>query len=261
MKKGKDSPAGGGSSDGDGVTLRRPLGTVMPAPTTPSPYSFMRRSCTFVAESSLGLRKSAMRTSLTSHGSNARTSAPAVNKVVKDRKNLAMQVRQKKELLEESTNGQNGSENMAGRGGGGSGRVSRLVGGLRAWSSTEDVRLSVMGAIGRTVSVSRRVKQAFTRPDSSKPDVSKVQSTKANNAKANSDATKTKSSNANGTKTAKGQSTKTADSAFIRKKQVEKAKPAKTLSAKLQAEKHETGRPKSSPSTSPAAGTAAANSR
>nr|XP_027210769.1 uncharacterized protein LOC113804132 [Penaeus vannamei] len=198
MKKGKDSLAGGGASDG--VTLRRPLGTATPAPTTPSPYSFMRRSCTFVAESSLGLRKSALRTSLTNHGSSARTPAPAVNKVVKDRKNLAMQVRQKKELLEESANGHTESDNVTGRGGGGSGRVSRLVGGLRAWSSTEDVRQSVMGAIGRTVSVSRRVKQAFSRPDNSKPDTAKAQSTKANQAKANADTTKAKSSNVNGTK-------------------------------------------------------------
>lgn len=257
MKKGKDCLAGGGASDG--VTLRRPLGTAAPAPTTPSPYSFMRRSCTFVAESSLGLRKSALRTSLTSHGSSARTPAPAVNKVVKDRKNLAMQVRQKKELLEESANGH--TESVAGRGGGGSGRVSRLVGGLRAWSSTEDVRQSVMGAIGRTVSVSRRVKQAFSRPDNSKPDATKAQSTKANQAKANADAVKAKPSNVNGTKAAKGQSTKAADSAFIRKKQAEKAKPSRPLSGKLQTEKPEAGRPKSSPSASPAAETAATNSR
>ncbi|ROT79282.1 hypothetical protein C7M84_002004 [Penaeus vannamei] len=259
MKKGKDSLAGGGASDG--VTLRRPLGTATPAPTTPSPYSFMRRSCTFVAESSLGLRKSALRTSLTNHGSSARTPAPAVNKVVKDRKNLAMQVRQKKELLEESANGHTESDNVTGRGGGGSGRVSRLVGGLRAWSSTEDVRQSVMGAIGRTVSVSRRVKQAFSRPDNSKPDTAKAQSTKANQAKANADTTKAKSSNVNGTKAAKGQSTKPADTAFIRKKQAEKAKPSKPLPGKLQVEKPEAGRPKSSPSASSAAGTAATNSR
>ncbi|KAK7081944.1 hypothetical protein SK128_017390, partial [Halocaridina rubra] len=170
MKKAKNSDGGGGGSvgevcGGEEVTLRRRESGPLPI-FSPSPYTFMRRSCTFVAESSLGLRKSVNRTSISSQSSHRPTAnnATAANKVVKDRKNLAMQVRQKKELLEESVDGKHDSQVSVN---GAGGRMSRLVGGLRAWNSTEDVRQSFMGAMRP---VTRRVKQAFGRPDPNKPE-------------------------------------------------------------------------------------------
>lgn len=165
MKKSKNSSAVGRKvslEEEGGVTLRKRDTEAMPPPSKPapsftSPYSFMRRSCTFVAESSLGLRKSASRTSFSGQSATPASSSRPSNKVVKDRKNLALQVRQKKDMLEATTSDRTGMSSQDN--GSGGGRMSRLVGGLRAWSSTEDVRQSFMG-------VSRKVKQAFGRPDS-----------------------------------------------------------------------------------------------
>ena len=179
MKKTKEPDRG--EDDSPTVVLRRRdpkmvSPSTKSAPTISSPYNFMRRSCTFVAESSLGLRKSASRNSSIDHQSagirtslkNSATPTTAPQKTVKDRKNLALQVRQKKDMLEETANGESRVNGRLEEGVSGGGRMSRLVGGLRAWSSTEDVRQSFMGALGRTVSVikqqpvSRKVKQAFT---------------------------------------------------------------------------------------------------
>lgn len=259
MKKSKDG-CGRGEAGEETVTLRR-LGTsAIPQPTKPtptiSPYSFMRRSCTFVAESSLGLRKAATRTSftgqpLTVHPASARTplraQPPPVNKVVKDRKNLAMQVRQKKDMLEESTNGDD-CVNERVDSVSGSGRMSRLVGGLRAWSSTEDVRQSFMGAIGRTVSVikqqpvSRRVKQAFGRPDPAKPETRKPHQTKPEPTKHISSKSSTKNV------LTKAQPTKVNSSkAKVEKLSGDNQKQGKIQSGKFQFGKTQAGRAKSSP--------------
>lgn len=192
MKKTKEPS--GGEDDSPTVVLRRPKVISPPTKSAPvlSPYNFMRRSCTFVAESSLGLRKSASRTTSIDQSSGIRTSlkgpmtpTTAPQKVVKDRRNLALQVRQKKDMLEETANGESYVNGRMEQGVSGGGRMSRLVGGLRAWSSTEDVRQSFMGALGRTVSVikqPRKAKQASTpntRSPHSNPE-SKAVLTKSN---------------------------------------------------------------------------------
>ena len=116
----------------DEVTLRRPVPLT---PTGTGPYfsrpmgpEFMRRSCTFVAEA--GWRKSS-----------------GGGKDAKERQNLALKVRQKAAELGAGDEKPTGS----------SGRMQRLVGNmtgnLKSWSSSEDVRQSVMGALNRTVSV------------------------------------------------------------------------------------------------------------
>ena len=211
MKKTKEPDRG--EDDSPTVVLRRRdpkmvSPSTKSAPTISSPYNFMRRSCTFVAESSLGLRKSASRNSSIDHQSagirtslkNSATPTTAPQKTVKDRKNLALQVRQKKDMLEETANGESRVNGRLEEGVSGGGRMSRLVGGLRAWSSTEDVRQSFMGALGRTVSVikqqpvSRKVKQAFTpttRPSHSRLDSTKSVPAKSNNIKATTTTTTT----------------------------------------------------------------------
>ncbi|KAK3853372.1 hypothetical protein Pcinc_040086, partial [Petrolisthes cinctipes] len=180
-----------------------------------NPYAFMRRSCTFVAESSFGLRKSANRASFTPIASGTSPvcseysktpSTSATDKVAKDRTNLRERERAKRKTERENNrdkvdgrNGEKGKEgeklkleqekerdsdqedsdiesgDVLGEIGssyrqrvGSNRRLDRLVGGLRAWSSSEDVRHSFMGALGRTVSVitQKRVKSAFSRTDS-----------------------------------------------------------------------------------------------
>ncbi|KAG7155200.1 hypothetical protein Hamer_G020930 [Homarus americanus] len=278
MKKSKDG-LGPGKDGEDTVTLRRRDALVMPQPTKPpsslvSPYSFMRRSCTFVAESSLGLRKSGSRTSFTGnnssiHPASTRTPlrgqpAPAANKVVKDRKNLAMQVRQKKDMLEESTNGRSCVDGRVDESVSGGGRMSRLVGGLRAWSSTEDVRQSVMGAIGRTVSVikqkpvSRKVKQAFGRPDPTIPETSKSNLTKPETSRhITPDSTKYKSNKSHITKNTpnKTQPSKVpASKKTVDKQLSERVQPGKPQSTKFQFGRTSASRCKSTPTpvTTPA---------
>lgn len=256
MKKNKEP---GVEEDATTVVLRRREVKAGPppsksAPTLTSPYSFMRRSCTFVAESSLGLRKSASRTTSGGQAVGIRTSlkettsaaATAPQKVVKDRRNLALQVRQKKDMLEENVNGESRANGRLDEGVGGGGRMSRLVGGLRAWSSTEDVR----SFFGRTVSVikqqpvSRKVKQAFTpttRPSSSHPDSAKTTSAKSNNIK---NTTTTTSSSRK--QPSKVKSTRPVDHKTDKQ-------PAKTQAGKFQFGKAGAGKSKTfSPSPAPA---------
>lgn len=177
-----------------------------------NPYAFMRRSCTFVAESSFGLRKSGNRASFTPLTSGtsplgseySKTQGTSVtDKTAKDRTNLRERERGKRKT-EREKNKEDGKKGEKVKGGklkqeqekeresdqedsdvesadvlgeigssyrqrvGSNRRLDRLVGGLRAWSSSEDVRQSFMGALGRTVSVitQKRVKNAFSRVDS-----------------------------------------------------------------------------------------------
>ena len=159
------------------VTLRRPTpvtptsgggmyGTRMgPYFSRPMGPEFMRRSCTFVAEA--GWRKSG------SSGS---------GKEAKERQNLALKVRQKAAELGATDELDSGSNNPK------SGRVQRLVGNvagnLKSWSSSEDVRQSVMGAFNRTVSVitqARRSSKSGSR--NSIPELTSVTSLTTANSK------------------------------------------------------------------------------
>lgn len=253
MKKNKEP--GVGEEDATTVVLRRRDVKAGPppsksAPTLTSPYSFMRRSCTFVAESSLGLRKSASRTTSGGPAVGIRTSlkeptslAAAPQKVVKDRRNLALQVRQKKDMLEETVNGESRANGRLEEGVGGGGRMSRLVGGLRAWNSTEDVR----SFFGRTVSVikqqpvSRKVKQAFTpttRPSNSRLDSTKTTSAKSNNKK-NTTTTTTAAAPSSRTQPSKVKSTRPVD-------QKTEKQPTKTQASKFQFGKAGAGKRKTS---------------
>lgn len=278
MKKNKE--AGEGEEDATTVVLRRrDVQAVSPptknAPTLSSPYSFMRRSCTFVAESSLGLRKSASRTTSGGQAVGVRTSlkgppaaaATAPQKVVKDRRNLALQVRQKKDMLEETANGESRVNGRLEEGVGGGGRMSRLVGGLRAWSSTEDVRQSFMGALGRTVSVikqqpvSRKVKQAFTpttRPSNSRPDSAKTTHAKSNNIKTTTTASNSTTSSSR-TQPSKVKSTRSVD--LKTEKQAAKIQGSKFQFGKAGAVKNKTSSSSPAPAPAPAPAPGKANPR
>ena len=146
------------------------------APPPPSPASFlgpgfMKRSSTFVTEG-IGWRKK-------SSGSNG--------KDAKERQNLALKVRQKVAQMDDDDN------NKAGTGGNdGRGRMSRLVGsvtgGLKSWSSSEDVRQSVVGAFSKTVSA---IKQRPNRSAKLSHD-SAISNGKLNNTRVYANGTPTK---------------------------------------------------------------------
>lgn len=135
------------------VTLRRPVpvggGMYFSRPVGPE---FMRRSCTFVAEA--GWRKS-------SSGA----------KDAKDRQNLALRVRQKAVEL-----GSAGGDDDDG--GKAATRVQRLMGNvagnLKSWSSSEDVRQSMMGAFNRTVSVITQARRSSKASRNSIPELTAV---------------------------------------------------------------------------------------
>ncbi|MPC45206.1 hypothetical protein E2C01_038898 [Portunus trituberculatus] len=261
MKKTKEPS--GGEDDSPAVVLRRPKVMSPPTKSAPvlSPYNFMRRSCTFVAESSLGLRKSASRTTSMDQSAGIRTSlkgpmipTTAPQKVVKDRKNLALQVRQKKDMLEENANGENNVNGRMEQGVSSGGRMSRLVGGLRAWSSTEDVRQSFMGALGRTVSVikqPRKAKQASapnTRPSPSHPD-SKAVPTRSNNIKTTSASTTTTTTTNNNYRATFNKSKSTRASDLKTEKQSAKRQTSKFQFGKTGEGKTKTSIPRSTPAS------------
>lgn len=144
----------------DEVTLR----TKNSGPPAVGP-GFMRRSCTFVTEGSW--RKNSF-----GLGSGSKEN--------KDRANLALQVRKKAAQLgsceEERENSGPLNSSVVSR----SGRVSRLVGNLKSWSSSDDVRQSVVGALTKTVNVikqrpvSKKVKDALTKSNSGDNGVAKT---------------------------------------------------------------------------------------
>ena len=131
---------------------------------------FMKRSSTFVTEG-IGWRKK-------SNG--------AGSKDAKERQNLALKVRQKVAQLEEVD-----SERVNGRSNdydyNNKGRMSRLVGsvtgGLKSWSSSEDVRQSVVGAFSRTVSVIKQRPAKNAKPTPTKPIINSKSSSIANSNK------------------------------------------------------------------------------
>ena len=147
----------------DEVTLRRPVPVTATSIGPYGPYrmgpcfsrpvgpEFMRRSCTFVAEA--GWRKS---------------SGP---KETKDRQNLALRVRQK--AVELGSAGGDFDD-----GGKAATRVQRLMGNvagnLKSWSSSEDVRQSVIGAFNRTVSVITQARRSSKANRNSIPELMAV---------------------------------------------------------------------------------------
>ena len=129
------------------VTLRRPF-PLAPRPVGPQ---FFRRSCTFVAEA--GWRKS--------------------TKEAKERQNSLLRRSQKNGNVEIGSAGL--GEHDGGRG---AQRVQRLMGnglgGARSWSSSEDVRQSVLGAFNKTVSVISQVRRSSKLYKSAIPEMKAV---------------------------------------------------------------------------------------